>query len=67
MNGRGIVQQRQVSLGEWVMSQLDARLGRGYSSVRSLDRLRCMPELHVGFGENDSSFAGSINRAGRQR
>jgi two-component system response regulator ChvI len=35
------------------MSQLDARLGRGYSSVRSLDRLRGMPELHVGFGEND--------------
>src|SRR5713226_7458430 len=27
------------------MSQLDARLGRGYSSVRSLDRLPAMPAL----------------------
>jgi two-component system response regulator ChvI len=35
------------------MNQLDARLGRGYSAVRSLDRLPAMPERHVGFGEND--------------
>jgi CheY-like chemotaxis protein len=31
------------SLGEWVMSQRDARLGRGYSSVGDLDRLPTMP------------------------
>ena len=30
---------RVEQLGEWVMSQLDARLGRGYSSVGVLDRL----------------------------
>jgi two-component system, OmpR family, response regulator ChvI len=35
------------------MSQLDARLERGYSSVQSLDSLRAMPELHVGFRRND--------------
>jgi two-component system response regulator ChvI len=38
------------------MSQLDERHGREYSSVRNLDRLpamRAVPELHVGFGQND--------------
>jgi two-component system response regulator ChvI len=38
------------------MSQLDTRLGRGYSSVRSLDRLPATPALagwNVGFGQND--------------
>jgi two-component system, OmpR family, response regulator ChvI len=38
------------------MSQLDTRLGRGYSSVRSLDRLPATLALagwNVGFGQND--------------
>ena len=41
------------------MSQLDARLGRGYSSVRDLDRLPAMPALSegdrrtFGLGQND--------------
>ena len=38
------------------MGQLDARLGRGYSSVRSLGRLPAIPaapELGVGFAQND--------------
>src|ERR1700716_3070236 len=38
------------------MSQLDTRLGRGYSSVGSLDRLPATPALagwNVGLGQND--------------
>jgi hypothetical protein len=37
------------------MSQLDARLGRGYSTVGSLSRLPATPapEWHVGFDQND--------------
>src|SRR5260370_16266834 len=34
---------RVKQLGVWVMSQLDARLGRGYSSVGSLNQLPTMP------------------------
>src|SRR5580704_16890006 len=41
-------------MGEWVMSQLDARLGRGYSTVGSLSRLPAMPA--------PSEWDGSFNR-----
>jgi hypothetical protein len=41
-------------MGEWVMSQLDARLGRGYSSVGSLNRLPAMPA--------QSEWDGTFNR-----
>ena len=39
------------------MSQLDARFGRGYSSVGSLNRLPATPALagwDFGLGQNDS-------------
>jgi two-component system response regulator ChvI len=41
-------------MGEWVMSQLSARLGRGCSSVGVLDRLPAMP--------TPSEWDGSLNR-----
>jgi two-component system response regulator ChvI len=45
-------------MGEWVMSQLDARLGRGYSSVGSLERLPALLALDErdrtgSLGQND--------------
>jgi two-component system, OmpR family, response regulator ChvI len=51
---QGIIQQHRVSLGEWVMGQVDARFGREYSSLGILDRSPAMPALpqrHV--GQND--------------
>src|SRR5580692_5168334 len=46
-------------MGEWVMSQLDARLGRGYSSVRSLNQLPAMPA--------PSKWDGTFNRRQNDR
>jgi two-component system response regulator ChvI len=43
-------------MGEWVMSQLDARFGRGESTVGNLDRLPATPALagwDAGLGRND--------------
>jgi two-component system response regulator ChvI len=43
-------------VGAWVMSQLDARLGREYSPLGNLDRSPAMPVLpqrHVGLGQHD--------------
>jgi LmbE family N-acetylglucosaminyl deacetylase/AmiR/NasT family two-component response regulator len=51
------------------MSHLDARLGRGYSSVRSLERLPAMPALaewDVSFGQDHyRDHQGLINRSNR--
>ena len=35
------------------MTQLDARLGREYSSLGSLDRLPALPQRHLGLGQKD--------------
>src|SRR5450631_783340 len=53
-NGRGIVHQCQGDLGEWVMSQLDARFGGGYPSVPNLGQSPVMPA--------PSEWDGSFNR-----